>query len=202
MRCMGRVVTSLFLALTFCLAGCVQQGPQIESYNGQTFEESNFAPNILLETMDGDLWSLEEQRGKTVVLAFMYTRCYETCPVISAAIHFAKSQLNEIENQSVVWVSITMDPYHDSPSVLTNWTSDRGYDWPHLTGNSNAVNPVLDAYDVDPISFEDNSSEGYGFSHPQPTYIIDKTGYLKVVWTVPDWPADLFLQDLRTVMEN
>ena len=199
---MGRVVATLFVALTFCLAGCVQQGPQIESYNGQVFDEGIIAPMFTLETMNGNLWSLEEQRGKTVVMAFIYTRCFETCPVISAAIYFAKSQLDEIENQSVVWVSITMDPYYDSPSVLTNWTSDKGYDWPHLTGNSDAVNPILDAYDVDPITFEDNSSEGYGFSHPQPTYIIDKSGYLKLVWTDADWPADLFLEDLRKVIEN
>ena len=197
---MGRVLGTILVTIVFCLAGCVQQGPQISTFNGEKLDENSFAPLFTLESMEGDLWSLEEQRGKTVVLAFTYTRCYETCPVVSAAIHYTKSKLTEEENNSVVWVSVTIDPHHDSPSILENWTADRGYEWAHLTGNPESVNPVLDAFDVDPINFEDNSTEGYGYAHTQPTYIIDDRGYFRVVWTEPDWPTDLFLEDLRQII--
>ena len=200
MRAMTRALLAALLIGLLVMAGCVQEPPPPSPFHGQEFDAGRLAPLFTLESMDGDLWSLEEQQGKTVVLAFIYTRCYETCPVISAAIYYAKSQLTSEENLSVVWVSVTIDPYHDSPSVLQNWTSDRGYEWTHLTGIDSAVNPVLDAYDVDPISFEDNSSEGYGFSHPQPTFIIDSSGYLRVVWSEADWPVDLFLDDLRSVI--
>lgn len=200
MRAMPRALFAILLVGLLVLAGCVQEPPPASPFNGQEFDNGMHAPLFTLESMDGELWSLEEQRGKTVVMAFIYTRCYETCPVISAAINHAKTKLTSEENLSVVWVSITIDPDHDSPSVLQNWTSDRGYDWVHLTGIGSAVNPVLDAYDVDPIGFEDNSSQGYGFSHPQPTYVIDSSGYLRVVWSEVDWPVDLFLEDLRTVL--
>ena len=199
---MARALLATLLIGLLVLAGCVQEPPPSSSYHGQEFDAGMLAPLFTLESMDGDLWSLEEQRGKTVVLAFTYTRCYETCPVISAAIYYAKSQLTSEETLSVVWVSVTIDPYHDSPSVLQNWTSGRGYEWAHLPGIDSAVNPVLDAYDVDPISFEDNSSEGYGFSHPQPTFIIDSSGYLRVVWSEADWPVDLLLDDLRAVIAS
>jgi protein SCO1/2 len=197
---MARPPLALLLVVILAIAGCVQEPPIEPNPDRMEFEEGKFAPMFTLESSDGELWSLEEQRGKTVILAFVYTRCYETCPVISAALNFVQSELDENESAEVVFVSVTIDPYHDSPAVLQNWTTDRGYDWPHLTGTDSAVNPVLDAYDVDPIQFDDQSDEGYGFSHPQPTYIIDAQGYLRVVWTSPDWPADLFLTDLRTVM--
>ena len=141
MRAMPRALFAILLVGLLVLAGCVQEPPPASPFNGQEFDNGMYAPLFTLESMDGELWSLEEQRGKTVVMAFIYTRCYETCPVISAAINHAKTKLTSEENLSVVWVSITIDPYHDSPSVLQNWTSDRGYDWVHLTGNRQCGEP-------------------------------------------------------------
>ena len=60
---------------------------------------------------------------------------------------------------------------------------------------------MLNEYGVDPVNFEDDSDEGYGFSHTQPTYIIDETGNALVLWTEPDLPLDLFLEDLRLIAE-
>lgn len=110
--------------------------------------------------------------------------------------------LNESERENVSLVSVTIDPWYDSPSHLTNWTTSRGYDWPHLTGNPDAVLVVLDTYGVGPIHFDDETEEGYGFSHTQPTYIIDSEGKPRVVWSDSDIAVDFFLQDLRLVLSQ
>jgi protein SCO1/2 len=192
---------SLLLALCMLLPGCLQNDSGEESpYNGDEFEGDQLATMFSVESMDGELWHMEEQRGKVVVLAFIYTRCEDTCPLISASIKNVTAQLSVNESANVTFVSITIDPEFDSPSVLQNWTADHGYDWVHLTGNPDTINPILDIYDVDPIHYEDHSHEGYGISHPQPTFIIDAAGYKRVVWTDPELPPDLFLEDLRTVM--
>ena len=194
-------LSALLLALCILLAGCLGDDAEEESaYNGEEFEGDQWAPIFVAESMNGELWSMEEQRGKVVVLAFIYTRCDDTCPLISASIKNVTAQLSADESANVSFVSITIDPWYDSPSVLQNWTANHSYDWIHLTGNPEAINPILDIYDVDPVHYEDHSHEGYGFSHPQPTFIIDAEGYQRVVWTDPELPPDLFLEDLRAVM--
>lgn len=191
---------AVLLTLCVIMPGCIQQSPEHSQFNGEEVEGSPLAPLFTLEDSENNLWNMEEQKGKVVILAFIYTRCVNTCPVISANLALAKSTLTDAELNQTVWVSITIDPYHDSPQILEDWRTGRNYDWPHLTGADTAVNPVLDAYEVDPIVYEDDSEEGYNFNHPQPTYIIDTEGRMLVVWTDPDVPYNLFVEDLRTVL--
>jgi protein SCO1/2 len=189
------------LLLAFMFVGCIGASPEPEDpYHGLEWTGANPAPLFMLESSDGELWSLEEQRNKTVVLAFTYTRCYATCPVTSASLAAIYESLSDEEKDQIEFVSVTIDPWHDSPSVLTNWTEERGYTWSHLTGTPEAVIPVLNEYGVAPVDFEDDSEEGYGFTHTQPTFIIDQNGDALVLWTEPDIPLDLFLEDLRLIV--
>ena len=55
---------------------------EVPTYNGRDLEGSS-TYKLTLESADGDLWSLDEQSGKVVILVFMFTRCDETCPVTS-----------------------------------------------------------------------------------------------------------------------
>lgn len=196
-----KAILSALLLLLVSLSGCIGEPVVEESvFHGTKWLGTEYAPLFTLESMDENLWSLEEQRGKTVILAFTYTRCYNTCPVISASLDMVYESLNASERENVSLVSVTIDPWHDSPSHLRNWTTDRGYDWPHLTGHPDAVLLVLETYGVGPINFDDDSEEGYGFSHTQPTYIIDSEGRPRLVWSDAEIPVDLFLQDLRIVL--
>ena len=111
-----------------------------------------------------------------------------------------KGELSTSELEEVSFVSVTLDWRHDSPSALKNWSDDMNYDWPHLTGSKDALQIVWDAYGVQPIEQEDDSEEGYEVIHQQPTYIIDSNLKGRVVWSQEDWPVDLFLEDLKTVM--
>ena len=148
------------------------------------------------------MWSLQEQEGKVVVLAFIFTRCDNTCPVTNQNVKMVKDTLSEEEASKVSFVSVTVDWRHDSPSVLRNYTADFGYDWPHLTGSKEALDPVYENYGVFPYTEEDDSDEGYTVAHPSPTYIIDNDGKGRVVWSDYDFPVDLFVDDLRTVLEH
>jgi len=191
---------AILVVLIFMIPGCISSEEAI-NFNGRDLEESE-TYRFTLEANDGQLWSLDDQEGKTVVLLFMFTRCVDTCPVISANIKWVKEQLTADELEQVSFVSVTMDWRHDSPSELDNWSNDLGYDWPHLTGTHAALNATWTAYGIAPIEYEDDSEEGYDIIHQQPTYILDSDLMGRVVWSQADWPVDLFLEDLRTVMDN
>jgi cytochrome oxidase Cu insertion factor (SCO1/SenC/PrrC family) len=187
----------ILAAILILLPGCVSE-EQIK-FNGRDLDESQ-TYKFTLESNDGELWSLEDQRGKVVVLVFMFTRCDDTCPVTSQNVNWVKSQLSEAELEQVSFVSVTVDWRNDSPSKLENWSKDRGYDWPHLTGTQEALEMVYDTYGAGPIEQGDDSSEGYTVAHTSPTYILDSNLKGRVVWSDYDFPVDLFLEDLRTVL--
>ena len=46
----------------------------------------------------------------------------------------------------------------------------------------------------------DQTTNDYDIAHQQYTYILDDDLKLRVRWSGDDWPVDLFLKDLRTVM--
>lgn len=199
----GLKIVVVFTTLMF--VGCIGSESETDSdlspFNGHEWTGANPAPLFTLESMNGSLWSLEEERGNTVVLAFTYTRCYSTCPVISHSLSAAYSKLTFDEKENITFVSVTIDPWHDSPTVLQEWTQTNNFNWTHLTGSTEAVVSVLNEFGVAPIGFEDNSEEGYGFNHTQPTYIIDRYGNVRVLWDKPDLMIEFFLEDLRLVAE-
>ena len=181
--------------------GCFGDDEEEISFNGRDLGGS-YTYKFTLEDAEGPLWSLVEQEGKVVVLAFIFTRCDNTCPVTNQNVKMVKDTLSEDEASKVSFVSVTVDWRHDSPSVLRNYTADFGYDWPHLTGSKEALDPVYENYGVFPYEEGDDSDEGYTVAHPSPTYIIDTDGKGRVVWSDYDFPVDLFVDDLRTVLEH
>ena len=194
----------LFACLILILPGCISNEEESEeeiTFNGRDLKGSP-TYNFTLESADGELWNLGEHHGKVVILVFMFTRCDNTCPVTSQNVKMVQEQLTASELENISIVSVTVDWKNDSPSKLQNWTTDRGYDWPHLTGSEEALNEVYKAYGVGPFEVEDDSDEGYTVAHTSPTYILDTDLLGRVVWSDYDFPQDLFLEDVRTVLEN
>ena len=132
-----------------------------------------------------------------VVLAFVYTRCDDVCLLIANNLKFAKSQLTDAELDKVSFVSVTIDWRYDSPEVLGGWAEDMGLDWPHLTDwNSDEIINTYREYNV--VPYDDDT---YQDIHLQPVYILDTNLDGRVVWSEYDWPIDLFVEDLRTVID-
>ena len=192
---------ALMLTLVLLLPGCLDSEGEEIRFNGRNLEGSDVYM-FTLEDSKGPLWNLTEQEGKVVVLAFIFTRCDNTCPVTSQNLKVVYESLTEDELAKVSFVSVTVDWRHDSPSELNNWSDRMGYDWPHLTGAKQALDPVYENYGVFPVEQGDDSDEGYTVAHPSPTYIIDSNLKGRVVWSDFDFPGDLFTEDLRTVIEN
>lgn len=197
---MGRLL--LFSVIfTLLTSGCL-------GHNEIEVEETRFKgtelnmepdPGFNLSNSQGGNWSLEQARGKVVILLFSFTKCVETCPVVSANVHWILQQLDEEEKTQIQAVTVTMDPWRDTPEVLAEWSSERGYGWPHLTGNDSAVLKVL----VDHFIFiEPTDEEDYDIYHQQPTFLLDRDLNQRVLWNGAEWLPELVLEDVRTLLEE
>ncbi len=93
-------------------------------------------PAFQLQDQNGTPFTEKNLRGKITVLDFFFTRCPGACPVMS-------KQLEELyklyaSSDKVQFVSITVDPQHDTPDVLRDYAKDHSVvddRWKFLRGD-------------------------------------------------------------------
>lgn len=88
--------------------------------------------------------STGDLRGKVWIVDFIYTRCKDTCPVQTALM--AKLQAEFEHQPDLQLVSITVDPRHDSPEVLSRYADSYGAKperWLFLTGEPAEITQLV-----------------------------------------------------------
>src|SRR5262249_51620943 len=100
------------------------------------------APSFVLTSQDGKPVALADLRGKVVAVAFMYTGCPDICPLLTDKMARVQDELGAAFGAKVAFVSITLDPEHDTPAVLKDYAKAWGAKldaWLFLTGSAAAV---------------------------------------------------------------
>ncbi|WP_254774515.1 SCO family protein [Marinobacter sp. AC-23] len=82
------------------------------------------APLFKLTESDGNIGSLADLKGKTVVLDFLYTRCTEACPLHMNLIRQLQTgEKDEGLSEEVVFITIATD----REDVAGTWENMRAY---------------------------------------------------------------------------
>lgn len=110
------------------------------------------APDFQLPDAHGKVVRLQDFRGKTVALTFIYTDCPDVCPLIAQKFRVARGQLGSDVNR-VALVAITVDPETDTPGRIAAYTEAMGMTgrWWFLTGSRQELQPIWAAYGVAPV---------------------------------------------------
>jgi protein SCO1 len=137
----------------------------------------------------GRPFSFTDFRGKSVVLAFIYTRCRDPkeCPAISTSFHTLQTRLG---NGPYHLVEMTLDPSFDRPAVLaqygTSFHADAGH-WTLGTGDPHTVLDFDARFGIDPFA-----DPRLGVIHTERTVIIDPGGKIVDFIDQAGWdPADV-----------
>ncbi|MEP6626388.1 MAG: SCO family protein [Ginsengibacter sp.] len=97
--------------------------------------------NLNFTNQLGQQVSLDDLKGKVIVLDFFFTRCPTICPQLGVAMK--RLQRSFPNNDSIVqFVSISVDPKHDSVGQLRKWAEkfDVNPDsWWLLTGDRDSI---------------------------------------------------------------
>ena len=136
------------------------------------------APDFALISQDGALVKLADFRGKVVAVTFIFTKCTDTCPVLTPMMSFVQDRLGADFGSKITFVSITVDPERDSPQVLREYGEAFGANfvgWTFVTGSPSDIRDVTRRYGVFATK-ADNSNVDHTFL----TSIIDPRGILRV----------------------
>jgi len=148
-------------------------------------------------------------RGRITVLAFIYTRCGDICPVASMQLSFVQDLAARDPDIAarMQLVSMSFDPEHDTPAVMaehaTAWRSRSPHapGWEFLTAPDRAaLAPVLAAYDQT-IGRKSNPDSPTGpFTHIFRAFLIDRTGQIRNIYSLDFLDPQLVMNDVRTLV--
>lgn len=153
------------------------------------------APDFTLVAQDGTQFSTADLRGKVVALNFVFTQCTDVCPIATAKMVQIQHALGEQFGRDVFFVSVSVDPEHDTPEVLARYARALGCDpsgWAFLTGTPEAVRAAARSYGV----YHDRPSSGE-VEHNLLTSLVDRDGIMRVQYMGERFDANELLHDLR-----
>jgi protein SCO1 len=158
------------------------------------------APSFALRAQDGTEVALDQFGGKVVAVTFIFASCSATCPILTAKMASVQDRLGANFGSKIVFLSITVDPEHDTPDVLRRYAQTFGANpngWKFLTGSPEVIRRIERRYGV----FAVPSPEG-GLDHSNLTSVIDPGGMLRVQYLGVRFDPDAFRHDLLSLVEK
>lgn len=146
----------------------------------------------------GEPVSLEQLRGKVVVLTFLYTHCPDACPPyffkIQQAVNDSDSQ------QEAVALVVTVDPERDTVAGLREFSATLPGNWLFLTGTKGQLKTVWSNYGISVKKVGVEQAEmghapDYRVAHTLKVVLIDKQGNAATE-LAGNWPAASLAQKL------
>jgi protein SCO1 len=111
------------------------------------------APNFQLTDQTGATFDSQSLAGRVTLLDFIYTHCTDACPLLSATFQEAQRKLSDekLLGSRVMLVSLSVDPQHDTPSVLAEYGQQFKAEpsgWKFVTGDWDQVYDVVTGFKV------------------------------------------------------
>jgi protein SCO1/2 len=159
-------------------------------------EVGDTVPDFVLYDQNGRVVNSARFRGRQVMLNFIYSRCpvANMCPLSTTKMIRTQKLAREAGIADIEFVSITLDPAHDTPGVLREYADDRGIDtsnFSFLTGPEPAIRDLLTQFGV--IA----EFNGDILNHTLATLLIDAKG--KITWRADgsEWEPKEFVERMK-----
>ena len=158
------------------------------------------APPFALTSQDGRTVTLAGLRGKVLAVTFIYTSCPDICPLLTEKMAQVQDDLGPNFGSKIVFVSITLDPEHDTSQVLKDYAQlfgAKAEGWVFLTGPLEVIRDVTRRYGV----FFEKRPDG-SVDHTQLTTLIDADGQMRVQYLGARFDPAEFQRDLTSLIEK
>jgi len=178
------LIASLPRAVDFAMADTL---PKIKS-----------APEFTLTKQDGKRVNLNELRGKVIAITFIFASCADTCPLLTAKMVGIQNKLGSAFGPEVRFLSITVDPEHDTPEVLARYAEAykaNSVGWAFLTGTPAEIREVAKRYGI-----YYKKTRGGDVDHTFLTSLVDQHGTLRVQYMGVRFDPDEMLRDIQNLM--
>lgn len=194
------LVLALLLALV--ILGGWRLGAALRPYtfHGLLLQSPDPAPNFVMTSHRGDPVALSDFRGKVVMLFFGYTNCPDVCPATLATLRQARLALGD-QAADVQMLMVSVDPQRDTPDKMTSYLAHFDSSFIGLIGAPEQVSQLATSYGVFFAPRPVDSALGYVVDHTATVMVIDRQGYLRLVFPL-GVPADDIAADVSYLLRR
>ena len=165
------------------------------NFHGMVMQSQQPARNFMLTSHYGQPVSLSDYRGKVVLLYFGYGACPDVCPATLVELARARATLGKDAEKAQV-LMITVDPERDTQEKLAEYITFFDRSFIGLTGTPAQIAEVATYYGIYYAKHQEETALGYLVDHTATVMLIDKEGYLRIVYPFGT-PAKDFAEDLK-----
>jgi protein SCO1 len=158
--------------------------------------------NLTLVNQLGDTVSLDSLRGRVAIIDFFFTHCGSICPILTRNMRHLQDALKlrddtkGIDTTFVRFLSLTVDPAHDSVPVLKKYADHYGVNsdvWWLLTGTKKTIYDF--ALNELKLGLQDSVSVDSNFVHTDYIALLDKDRVIRGYYHGTDTAAIARLAD-------
>jgi protein SCO1/2 len=186
------------LIIALVLQGTITTAVLASELSAQVDEDHG--GNFSLQASDGPV-SLEQYRGRVVLIFFGFTSCPDICPIALSVISRALSELDAKEIEKVGALFVSLDPERDTPEVLLEYT---GYFHPGIVGITGKIDDIEQFATSYGIRFERkemaSSPIGYVINHTPDILVVDQNGQLLASRIKPEHSVAEILAYIRSLL--
>ena len=180
-------IVLLFLIL-ICLVSC--QNSNQQTFVGTDISSVRMDTAFSLKDFNGRIRTLEDFKGKVVVLFFGFTHCPDICPTTLTDLKKTMVLLKD-KASAVQVIFITLGPARDTEDVLKKFIPTFNSSFLGLTGTESDIDKVANQLKIFNKKVNDGSKAGYTIDHSAGLYVIDKKGSIKLHISNGQKPEDL-----------
>ena len=184
--CSPRFWSTIIFSLV--LAGC-DGAPKFKSTD---ITGVDYGRSLELNDHTGRARTLQDFRGKAVVVFFGFTHCPDVCPTTLAELAQAIKQLGP-DAQRVQVLFVSVDPERDTPQALAKYVTAFDARFLGLRGDAAATQRVAKEFKI--YYEKRKTGDSYSVDHSSQSYVIDPQGRLRLLVRpdriAADLPADL-----------
>lgn len=211
---MNHRIEKLVISLTFGLVslifiqGCTETNRELP-YLGQHDEVDGKTvyhqiPEFSFTNQDSATITQENFTDKIYVADFFFTSCPTICPVMKKQMIRVYEEFGE--NPEVGILSHTIDPRHDSVSVLKEYREQlgvKGNMWQFVTGDQDAIYEIGEKQYMVTAQEDSTAIDEGGFIHSGAFVLVDKNRNIRGVYdgTVEDEVTQL-IKDMKLLLST
>ncbi len=187
------------LLLSVSLAGCGNVANTSQpSFSGIDITGADYGKALKLTDHTGKSRSLDDFKGKVVLVFFGFTHCPEVCPTTLHELATVLKQLGTDADRVQV-LFVTLDPARDSQEMLAKFVPSFHPNFLALRGDEAATKAAAQSFHVFFEKRPGATPDSYTIEHFTGTFIFDREGKLRLLMNY-DIGIDKIIHDLKLLL--
>jgi protein SCO1/2 len=188
-------------ALTICASGLFVACSETKAdFASVDVTGADYAKDFQLSDHNGQRRSLQDFKGKLVVVFFGYTQCPDVCPTSMAELAEIKKALGS-DGDRLQGVFITVDPQRDTPALLKAYMANFDPSFLALVPTPEQLVAVAKDFKVYYKKVDGSTPTSYTMDHSAGSYVYDTQGRLRLYARYGGGVAPL-LSDLKILLKQ